>query len=464
MEDSLATAQQSMRTIDQWGEVGEASSLPVETNPMRTPSPSEKSASWFSDGSQEELVDASIPETVRKGQQETCRVERGRDASEYQPLNPREEVQAEAASARPRENFPVYTESKEMDFSEGLDVEWTRDPVDGGFRSREKCPKVGEAIRLAPRYDRNAYDFQSLPQQQQEVTGRDCSREAYGPDVRRKVGQPSLCPGKVYSPVRAPQVRVPVRRYVTEEEEFFQRPQRDCVATDQQRPDGWMAPNRAPRYEPVPVRGGNQQQPPPPGLTLNNLNWRVFQKYQPPTDVLCYLNLFEVTCKDMGVAPELYMVVLRSLVCGDLSELMGHLPQDDLNNYEKFKKLVMRRLGLHPEQYRKAFRKVEKGGLTDNIAVFSAKMAQNFELWLAAEGARDAKEIKQLLLIEQFMRSLSPEIASLVADQKPRTLEEATSLAESFWLNRAQRTAKGGNNANRPMIGSGRSAPPHQGT
>uniref|UniRef100_A0A670K1J2 CCHC-type domain-containing protein n=1 Tax=Podarcis muralis TaxID=64176 RepID=A0A670K1J2_PODMU len=461
MEDSLATMQQSLRTIDQWGVMGEASSLPVETNPIRTPSPSEKSASWFSDGSQEELVDSSIPETVRKGQQETCRVEGGRAASEYQTLTPREEVQAEAASARPRESFPVYTESREMDFSEGLDVEWMRDPVDGGFRSREKCPKVGQAIRLAPRYDRMAYDFQSLPQQQQEVTERDCSRAADAPDVCRKVGQPSFSPGKVYSPVNAQPLHVPVRRYVEEEEEFNRRPQREyAIAAERRRPDGWMPPSRVPRYEPVSVRGGNQQQPSPPGLTLNNLNWRVFQKYQPPTDVLCYLNLFEVTCKDMGVAPELYMVVLRSLVCGDLAELMGNLPQDDLNNYEKFKRLVMRRLGLHPEQYRKAFRKVEKGGLTDNIAVFSAKMAQNFELWLAAEGVQDAKDIKQLLLIEQLMRSLSPEIASLVADQKPRTLEEATSLAESFRVNRAHWATKGGNNANRPMIGSGRSAPP----
>ncbi|CAI5778125.1 centromere protein U isoform X1 [Podarcis lilfordi] len=139
---------------------------------------------------------------------------------------------------------------------------------------------------------------------------------------------------------------------------------------------------------------------------------------------------------------------------------MGHLPSSELNDYESFKKLVMQRHGLHPENYRKAFRKVEKSGLSDNIAVFSAKMAQNFELWLAAEGVGDFEGFKQLILIEQLMRSLPSEIASLVADQKPRTLTEATTFAESFRLNRSHWTNKGPSNVCKPAVSMGKSAPP----
>ncbi|CAI5764758.1 centromere protein U isoform X1 [Podarcis lilfordi] len=122
---------------------------------------------------------------------------------------------------------------------------------------------------------------------------------------------------------------------------------------------------------------------------------------------------------------------------------MGDLPSSQINNYESFKKLVMQRYGLHPENYRRAFRKGEKAGPTDNTAVYSAKMAQNLELWLAAEGVCDFGELKQLMLIEQLMRYLPPEIASLVADQSPRTLSEATELAESFRLNRSHLSNRG---------------------
>ncbi|CAI5787840.1 Hypothetical predicted protein [Podarcis lilfordi] len=310
--DAASSQENTMQTLDQWGLVGGSSSLPVETNPPQALSPGAESASWFSEDpdSEGELVDASELSTVRRGRRESCIAERARGTPVTQPPSPREEVDA---STRPRGNYLVYTEPKEMDFSEGYDVEWMRDPVNGGFRCREKHPKMGQSILMGPRVSRMAYDYKDLPHQLQEVTVGDCRREAGAPDVRRMERQRSLSPGRVYSPVRAQEVYVPVRRYVAEEEEeFFQRPKRGfATAAEPVRPDGPALQNPAPRYELVPVRGGNHRQQSPPGLSLSTLNWRVFPKYQPPTDVLSYLTLFEVTCKDMGVAPTMYMAVLR---------------------------------------------------------------------------------------------------------------------------------------------------------
>lgn len=156
---------------------------------------------------------------------------------------------------------------------------------------------------------------------------------------------------------------------------------------------------------------------------------------------------------------KMYMPILHSLICGELAELMGNLPLSQINDYECFKKLVMQRHGLHAVNYRRAFR---KSSPAVSISVSSAKMAQNFELWLSAEGVRSFEGRKQLMLREQFMRHLPPEIASLVADQNPQTLEQATEFAESFQLNRSLLANKGPAGGNRlaASVSAGRSVPP----
>lgn len=96
--------------------------------PPQPPSPRVESASWFSGDpeSERELVDASELRTVWKGGQESCNLERERGAPVNHPSSPCEEVEAGMASTRPRGNYLVYAEPKEMEFSEGDAVEWVQ--------------------------------------------------------------------------------------------------------------------------------------------------------------------------------------------------------------------------------------------------------------------------------------------------------------------------------------------------
>ncbi|CAI5783036.1 Hypothetical predicted protein [Podarcis lilfordi] len=142
------------------------------------PSPRAESASWFSGDPkwERELVDASELRTVQKGGQESCNLGRERGTPLNHPLSPREEVEAGMASTPPRGNDLVYAEPKEMEFSEVDAVEWLQNPGQGGYRCRDKFPKMGQSILMGPRVSRMAYEYQDLPQQLQEVSVGDYHR------------------------------------------------------------------------------------------------------------------------------------------------------------------------------------------------------------------------------------------------------------------------------------------------
>nr|XP_028600031.1 centromere protein U isoform X2 [Podarcis muralis] len=355
-----------------------------------------------------------------------------------------------------------YSEPREMEFSAGEAVERVPDPVQGGFRCREKFPRVGQSIITAPRTSRMAYEYQDLPRQMREASGEDGDLERPSRESRRPVGRCLPSPVRVYLPVRAWETRGVVRRY-KEEVEPHPQPARGYAEEGLQRPGGQVPHYRyASRYDCSPEPRGAIPRQAPQRFPLSNFDLRLFPTYQPPTDIFSYLTLFEMTCRDMGVPLRMYMPILRSLICGELVELMARLPLSQANDYERFKRLVMQRPGFHAENYRRAFRKVDKCNPSDSISVYSSKMAQNFELWLLAEGVDTFEGIRQLLLKEQFMQQLPPEIASLVANQHPATLEQATQLAESFILKRSHLANRGQPGGNRPAASApaGRSAPP----
>ncbi|XP_053258490.1 centromere protein U isoform X2 [Podarcis raffonei] len=356
-----------------------------------------------------------------------------------------------------------YSEPREMEFSAGEAVKRVPDPVQGGFRCQEKFPGVGQSIITAPRTSRMAYEYQDLPRQMREASVEDDDLERPSRESRRPVRRRSPSPVRVYSPVRAWETCGSARRYEEEEVEPYPQPSRGYAEEGLQHPDGQVPCYRyASRYDCSPELQGAIPRQAPQGFPLSNFDLRLFPTYQPPTDVFSYLTLFEVTCRHMGVPLRMYMTILRSLICGELVELMAHLPLSQANDYERFKRLVMQRPGFHAENYRRAFRKVDKCNPSDSISVYSSKMAQNFELWLLAEGVDTFEGLRQLLLKEQFMQQLPPEIASLVANQHPATLEQATQLAESFKLKRSHLTNRGQPGGNRPAASApaGRSAPP----
>ncbi|XP_028577421.2 uncharacterized protein LOC144324860 isoform X1 [Podarcis muralis] len=174
-------------------------------------------------------------------------------------------------------------------------------------------------------------------------------------------------------------------------------------------------------------------------FSLWDLDLCLFPAYTPPINALSYLTLFELSCQDLGVPPRHYMIILRALVSGvsgELADLMGQVPLSYAMDYEHYKSRVLQIYRLRAEDYRRAFRKVDKAAATESLTLVAAKVAQNFDFWMSAEDVTTFEGMRQLMLKEQFNRHLPAELACLVADRSPATIEQAAQFAETFRLNR----------------------------
>lgn len=60
---------------------------------------------------------------------------------------------------------------------------------------------------------------------------------------------------------------------------------------------------------------------------------------------LLYFSSFESICLDFGVPPQAYLGIMHAHAYGELSDLMGELPDGD-QDYQQFKKLVRQCFGL----------------------------------------------------------------------------------------------------------------------
>ncbi|XP_054829456.1 uncharacterized protein LOC129325660 [Eublepharis macularius] len=212
-------------------------------------------------------------------------------------------------------------------------------------------------------------------------------------------------------------------------------------SADDEEEEEFTRPRRPADRDISPVRPAR-----PPPLSPWAFDRRLFPTFKDGQDPLGFFSLYEQTCKDLGVPNRYYMLILRSQVTGVLADLLGNLPAQAAGSYPQFKTLALQRFALSSENYRRAFRRVERS--QENYYLTAAKLSQNLDRWLAAEGVHSFLQLKELMLKEQFYRVLPEDLTALVQDWDPQTLEQAAELAQKMKLHRQRFGGK-------PAVGSG---------
>lgn len=113
------------------------------------------------------------------------------------------------------------------------------------------------------------------------------------------------------------------------------------------------------------------------------------------------------------MAPEHFVMILRSQISGKLADIAGNLPISCATDYLYFKDIVRQRFALTGEHYRKAFQNARKGTWQDSLHEAAAQMHQNFELWIKAEKAKTFQELQEVVFLEHFVSVLPEELAAL---------------------------------------------------
>lgn len=140
-----------------------------------------------------------------------------------------------------------------------------------------------------------------------------------------------------------------------------------------------------------------------------------------------YLTTFERMMKAYEVDPARWAYKLAPQLTGKAQQAYAALDQDEAQSYATVKAAILRRYNINSETYRQRFHSLKcKSGQTPlEIATRLTDLANK---WL--KDCSTAEEVKDAVVKEQLMSTLSDDVRAWVKERKPKTTAEAAQLVE----------------------------------
>ncbi|XP_076462064.1 uncharacterized protein LOC143294574 [Babylonia areolata] len=155
----------------------------------------------------------------------------------------------------------------------------------------------------------------------------------------------------------------------------------------------------------------------PPRLTLPEL--------RPGDDVDDFLDHFEAVADSYNMAEETRSLYLISSLTGKAREAFNNLPPE--SSYTDLKAALCRQFRISPEAYRKKFREIRKAG-SESFIQFGIRLKRTLEHWETMSGMA----LRDLILIEQLLSTVTDDLAVCIRDEGLRTFQEVIERAERF--------------------------------
>jgi len=198
-----------------------------------------------------------------------------------------------------------------------------------------------------------------------------------------------------------------------EEREFLLREKQVELENARANPDNSQSPerNRGSDFAPVRIK---------------------MPQYDEREDIEVFLASFERLARIQQWQEDTWGVRLGTLLCGKAREVYTHMSDSDAADYKKLKHALLLRFKLSAEAYRRRFRTARKQK-DESFPQYVVQMEMAFEHWLELSGRkREVEEVIDMLLLEQFLEGMTPELATFIRERAPATVQAAAELAEHF--------------------------------
>uniref|UniRef100_A0A8C7Y906 Uncharacterized protein n=1 Tax=Oryzias sinensis TaxID=183150 RepID=A0A8C7Y906_9TELE len=103
---------------------------------------------------------------------------------------------------------------------------------------------------------------------------------------------------------------------------------------------------------------------------------------------------------------------------------------DESQDYEKVKTAILHKYDINTESYRQRFRSLEVGPEETPKELY-ARLKELYDKWIQPKG-KTTKEIAEIIIMEQYLRMVSPELQIWIKEHGPNSAAEVASLAEVF--------------------------------
>ena len=147
-----------------------------------------------------------------------------------------------------------------------------------------------------------------------------------------------------------------------------------------------------------------------------------------------YFPHFEKLAQSMGWPREMWAHLIQSKFSGKARDAYLAMSMADVSDYDKVKSSVLKAYELVPEAYRQRFRKARKEESQTHME-FSKQKEQLFDRWSSSLHVdHDYDKLREILLLEEFKRSVRLDVRIHLEEQRVDSLDEAARIADDYVL------------------------------
>ena len=154
-------------------------------------------------------------------------------------------------------------------------------------------------------------------------------------------------------------------------------------------------------------------------------------------DIDDYIMRFERHAVVQGWQEDSYAVCLGALLTGKALEVYSRIPISKVNDYHHLKNSLLARFQMTCDDFRRKFI-TSKQSATESPPQFLARLEHYLLRWIAlSKTAETFQSLRDLMLREQFMSSVSRELSIFLRENAADDLDVMSELANKFTMARA---------------------------
>ncbi|CAH2283225.1 71 kDa, partial [Pelobates cultripes] len=156
-----------------------------------------------------------------------------------------------------------------------------------------------------------------------------------------------------------------------------------------------------------------------------------FPSLEEGTDLDVFLKSFEKVCRQHQLPSDQWGRYLTPQLKGKALDVFVSLPPETDNNYEAIKSALQKTFNLTPESYRKKFRSMQQCPSSSCI-LYIAQLETTFRQWVTGVQATTYEALNDLMVLEQFLQTRSPNVREWILERKPKNARAAAELADDY--------------------------------
>ncbi|XP_038159597.1 uncharacterized protein LOC119795516 isoform X2 [Cyprinodon tularosa] len=121
---------------------------------------------------------------------------------------------------------------------------------------------------------------------------------------------------------------------------------------------------------------------------------------------------------------------LIPLLTGKARSAFVHMDVDSSMNYDQVKLAILQKYDINSETYRQRFRSLQVEPEETPKELYT-RLKELYGKWVQPKG-KTVEQINEIMILEQYLRMLSPELQVWIKEHNPKTAKEAAELADVF--------------------------------